>query len=153
MTKNAMIVALVVLLLIAIFPGASLAEGDESYFSMLEGYVDLYNSNLDTIPGIVKRLFSNERVNFHIALAEGEEIIGVSTSGTCEITEFVEGALENPTLRVYIEEETIDDLMADPSKEKALAAINSLKIEGVGFFNKLKVAFVNLMRTVSGWFM
>jgi hypothetical protein len=155
MNKKVMTAALVVFLLIAIFPGASLAqqEASGSYFAELEGYVDLYNSNLASIPGIVKRLFSNERINFHIALSEGEEIIGVSTSETCEILEFVDGALETPTLRVYIEGEIIDDLMANPSQEKALAAINSIKIEGVGFFNKLKVAFVNLIRTVSNWFM
>lgn len=156
MNKKIMTAILMVVLLIAIFPGASLAQQEEaagSYFAELEGYVDLYNSNLDNIPGIVKRLFSNERINFHIALSEGEEIIGVSTSKTCEIMEFVEGALETPTLRVYIEGEIIDDVRANPTQEKALAAINSVRIEGVGFFNKLKVAFVNLVRTVFSWFM
>jgi hypothetical protein len=140
---------LAVLLLSALLPAGACAE---TYYEQTVGYVDLYNENLESIPGLVKRLFASERINFHIALAEGEEIIGVATSGSCEILEFQEGGLENPTLLVYIKAETIEGIKADPSQEKVLAALKELRIEGVGLVKKLKVAFLNLVRMVAGWF-
>ena len=144
----------VLLVLAAVLPAAGLAQEDPNgYFEELEGYVDLYNANLESIPGVVKRLFANERINFYISLADGEEIIGVVTSGGCEILEFKEGEVENPTLLAYVDGEKIAEALASPSQEKALEVVNSIRIEGVGFMKKVKVAFLNLVRTVAGWFL
>lgn len=125
-----------------------------SYYQRLAGYVDLYNKGSAVIPGIIKWVFANERINFHIDLSgQGEEIIGVVTSENGDaILEFIAGELEQPTMRVYAKAETIDYLEANPSIGAALEAVGNLRIEGVGFSNTVKVFLLNAVLTVMSWF-
>ncbi len=143
---------ILVILVMIMHTGVLAQEKSGSYYLELEEYVETYNSNLGSIPGIVKRLFANENINFYISFDQGEEVIGVATSGSCEILTFQAEELGNPTLLAYIDGAMIDAALAEGTQEKALEAVNSIKLEGVGFMKKMKVAFLNLMLKVVSWF-
>ena len=127
-----------------------LAQSD--FYDSLEGYVAAYNENLDKVPGLAKRMFANERINFYIATGNGEEIIGVATDAECAILEFVSGEIENPTIRAYIDGDVIQDLMDDFSISKALSALRGIRLEGVGFAKVIKVFFLNIVKSLAGLF-
>lgn len=117
----------------------------DSYFGQIHDYVDLYNENIEVIPGVLKTFFSNERINFYIEFPGNEtEVIGVVSTGDAAISKFVSGGIEDPTLKFYIESKTIDSLIADPSTEAFFDAIEGIKKEGVGFGKKVKVIFINM---------
>ena len=145
------------LLLFLLIPLTTMAQDQDMksavYYDILSEYVGLYNDNLDEIPGVIKRIFAKERIIVYIARDSEDEAIGVATSKDTEIIEFVQGELTEPTMLVYINGDTIDSLIANPSQGAAVEALNELKIEGVGFFKKIKVAFLNILISVSGWFL
>ncbi|UNC91463.1 hypothetical protein [Candidatus Contubernalis alkaliaceticus] len=117
----------------------------DSYYNQINGYVDLYNENIDLIPGVIKTFFSNERINFYIEYSGDQtEVIGVVSSGDAAISKFVSGGIEDSTLKFYIESEVIDSVIAAPSTEAFFDAIEGIKKEGVGFSKKIKVIFINI---------
>ena len=117
----------------------------ESYHEQIDGYVDLYNENLDVIPGVLKTFFSNERINFYIEFPGDEtEVIGVVTTKDAAISKFASGGIVDPTLMFYIESETIDSLIADPSTDAFFDALEGIEKEGVGFGKMVKVIFIDI---------
>ncbi len=150
MQKKLLSVLLVVLLLIGLIQVPVWAAGE--YFASLEGYVSDYNENLDKVPSLAKRMFANERVNFHIKIGDEEEIIGVATDAECRVDEFVEGEIDDPTIRAYIDGAVIDDLKSDFSVSRALDALKGIRLQGVGFGKVVKVFFLNIAKALAGLF-
>ncbi|MEW5785684.1 MAG: hypothetical protein AB1767_11540 [Bacillota bacterium] len=126
----------------------------ESVFTLLEPHVATYNENIDSVPDAVKSMFDDERINFHIDLGDDtEEVIGVVTSkDACEVTEFVAGGLDDPTLRVYITMADIERHIADPQGDEILDTVLNLKLEGVGFLNQAKVFLFGVVQKIARWF-
>ena len=155
MNKNLIKVALtLILLVVSLIPSNIKCQerAENLYYSILEEYVDLHNNNLEAIPGIIKRIFANERVIFNIYNDFGDEVIGVVTSSDLEILKYVNENLEDPTMLIFIEGSLIDSLLANPSAGAVIEALNEIEIEGVGFFNKVKVFFIKILIGISGWF-
>lgn len=144
------LVALLTMIVLALPAGAS-----PPIFELIEPHINLYNENIDQIPAPVKRLFQNERINLHIILEDGtEEIIGIATSKKeCEIIEFTDGALNKPTLRVYIDWAKIERLLSEPDQSEIINTVLNLRIEGVGLFKQLKVFFFHLFQRIAGGFL
>ncbi len=143
------ILILVSLLLMVIQVPVS-AAGE--YYTSLEGYVSDYNENLDKVPSLAKRMFANERVNFHIKMDDEEEIIGVATDSECAIDEFVDVEIDDPTIRAYIDGAVIDDLKDDFSVSRALEALKGIRLQGVGLGKVIKVFFLNIAKALAGLF-
>lgn len=115
----------------------------------LEKKVDKYNENVGKVPAIFKKIFANQRVNSYISMNDGSElIIGVvidNNMNNMRIIEFTKGGIKNPTLIVRTDEKTVNDIMNSDSPGKdAVKALEdgSIKIEAVGFVNKIKFVFV-----------
>jgi hypothetical protein len=143
-------ILLVVILLLSAIQFPVFAAGE--YFASLEGYVSEYNENLDKVPSLAKRMFANERVNFHIKIGDEEEIIGVVTDAECAVEEFVDGEIDDPTIRAYIDGAVIDDLKDDFSVSRALEALKGIRLQGVGFGKVVKVFFLNIAKALAGLF-
>ena len=149
MNRKVCSILLIVVLLLGI-PWPVMAQGE--FFNSLEGYVSDYNENLDSVPGLAKRMFANERVNFYIQKDGEEEIIGVATDHECAILEFVSGEIDEPTMRAYIDGHVIYELMDDFSVNRALEALQGIRLEGVGFAKTIKVFFLNIVKSLAGLF-
>jgi len=146
---------LMVIALITIFSvAASVAVGTSAepvaLFELLEPYVAQYNDYIANIPDLVKQLFDGERINLYINLVDGgEEVIGVAIAqGDSAITEFVAGGLDDPTLRVYIDEAVIREHLANPVQEEILNTLFNLRIEGVGLSNQIEVFVFSLVQRI-----
>lgn len=155
---KAVAIGLTVILIMGVLATWAAAEGNSeqpaSYFEMLDPYVASYNENISSIPDLAKRAFDGERINVHIALAEGEEeVIGVATSkGECAITEFSAGGLDKPTLRVYIEGSVIESHISNPVQDEIVDTVLNLKVEGVGLVNQAKVFVFGLFQKIARMF-
>jgi hypothetical protein len=147
--KFVCIAILMIMLLIGL---QAVVMAQNEFFYRLEAYVPLYNENLESVPDLAKRMFVNERINFHIADGAGEEIVGVATDAQGAILEMTSGGIDNPTIRAFIDSDVIRGLEADFSTERALAALREIRLEGVGFAKTIKVFFLNIARTLTGLF-
>ncbi len=152
-TRNILSFFLVFLCVTALFSATATAQASPTYYQKLSAYVNSYNAYAEKIPGAIKMLFGKERINIHIALpGGGEETLGVVFSaGGKKIESFESGALEKPTLRVYVDGTAIDGVLQNPSMDAALEVIAGMKIEGVGLLKKAKVLLFNLASTVLSW--
>ena len=132
-------IALLLLISLVVFSSADL-------YKDLEKKVDKYNENVGKVPAIFKKIFANQRVNAYISMNDGSElIIGVVIGNNMRITEFTKGGIKNPTLIVRTDEKTVNDIMNSDSPGKdAVKALEDgrIKIEAVGFVNKIKFVFV-----------
>ena len=146
------LIAVITLLVLILIPlSGALAEG--TYYDKLSDKVELYNSNLDKIPAPAKSIIGNARINLHIATDSDTEIIGiVSTSNTATISEFVQGGIDKPTMNAYIDGKVIDEALENPSMDSALKALGSLKTEGIGFINRIKSTFINIIGRITSLF-
>jgi len=145
-----MAIALITIILVAANVAVGTSAEPTALFESLEPYVANYNDYIANIPGLVKQLFDGERINLHINLVDGgEEVIGIAISpDDSAITEFVAGGLDDPTLRVYIDEAVIQGHLANPVQEEILDTLLKLRIEGVGLFNQIKVFVFSLVQRV-----
>lgn len=75
--------------------------------SDLDMIKEQFNLNLDQVPRFVKSMFGNERMNIFINTGEGErEFYVVTKKGS--ILELKEGSLDDPSLDMWSDQETID---------------------------------------------
>lgn len=124
-------------------------------FEILKGSVESYNKNLDKVPGAVKTIFGNERIDWSIALKDGTLRIGVLTKDGA-VVEFKEGGISEPTIKLHSSEAAIRRILEsqDPLEEyqKALNS-NEVSYEGVGAVKKVKLFFVGLAGKILGRFL
>lgn len=122
-------------------------EGLSLYFE-LKPYVETYNQKIGEVPNFLKMLFRNARINVYI---DDKETLGIITKND-KITKFVQGEIENPTMKMYTDPETIYKVMEDPSF--ALEALNEGKIryKGVGITNQVKVIIISFGIKIFNWF-
>lgn len=69
-----------------------------------------YNGNLGKVPWVVKQIIGNERINVYLTLNNKEVITVSGTTQNAKIISAQVGAIENPTLNIYITEQTINRL-------------------------------------------
>ena len=136
---------LLFLLLCSSFSLASLqAEVDELSVEV-EGQV---------LEGPLATLFGNQRVNIHITLDNGEQmILGLVTKKNV-VQSLQAQAVEKPTLKIFATEAAVARIQSsdDPGTELLTAFDNEeVTYQAIGFFNKIKFAtisvFVNIIRT------
>ena len=124
-------------------------------YQELKEQVDLYNQNVDKIPGFIRTIFGNERIEAHINDGK-EEVIGIVTKDAIVI-EFKEGGIENPTLKVYTDKETIYKVIKqknpDSAIQVALKALDEGKIryEAVGVVTQIKTTIFTILIKIFDW--
>jgi len=108
---------------------------------------DIYNENLDEVPGIVKKLFGTERINLYITTIDrSKEVYGVQMQDA-KIIEFQEGEISKPTMNLYATEDSIRDIMDSDDPVSAFQeafAKGEITYKGVGIMNKVKLGVVTV---------
>lgn len=106
------------------------------------------------LPDYVAALFGDEVANIHIETANGEIVYGLVTSDGV-ITEFRESALDDPTVNIYSDQQTIDDIQnsENPLLELQVALDEDrITYQAVGVMNRIRWGFSNLISRVASWF-
>ncbi|MDQ7793939.1 MAG: hypothetical protein RDU89_05935 [bacterium] len=119
--------------------GPLLAGSPGNYGQELAEYVSYYHDNLDRLPLTLRLMLAGHRVNGHIDTGEGVVVIGLTTSPDARIARITAGGVHRPTVNIYLPSPAVDGLLADPSPETVLAAMQALRMEGVGLANWVKV--------------
>ncbi len=108
----------------------------------LEKLVEAYNQNLEKVPGFVKNIFGNERINLYI---DGEIFVGLSGKKG-EIVEYEKGGIIKPTMNIYTTGDTIDKLIDGNTTLLDAVKDKSINYEGVGFFGKIKFGVIKIFQ-------
>ncbi len=121
---------------------------EKTLFELLKEYVPVYNENAENLPGFLKRIAGNERIDLEIALENGSTLnIGIATEGGY-ITEFSEGGIPEPTMRAWTSEDVARRIIS--SEDPVSTGANALKMgeirySGVGFVRTLRVFAVKVV--------
>jgi hypothetical protein len=118
------------------------------YISNPEKAADSYNENIGQVPGFIKTMFGNERINAALTLDNGSiESFGIITEKG-KITHIQEGFIDNPSLFVKTDETVINGLIKSDNQLAYLRnAINTKAIEyrAVKIKTKVKIAAANFL--------
>lgn len=118
-------------------------EIDLSTFD-LDELVKTYNQNLEKVPGFVKSIFGNEKIDVYI---DGEKFVGlVGQNG--EITEYKKGGVDKPTMKIYTTSEAIGHLIEGEKTLLDAVKDKSIQYEGVGFVSKIKFGFIKIFQGI-----
>ncbi|NJE25415.1 hypothetical protein E3E22_02000 [Thermococcus sp. MV5] len=124
------------------------AVEEQTLFDLLRGYVPIYNENADNLPGFIKRIVGDERIDLEIALENGSVLnIGIVTEDG-RIVEFSKGKISKPTMRVWTSEDVARRIIN--SEDPVSTGVNALKMgeirySGVGFKRTLRVFAVKIL--------
>lgn len=107
------------------------------------------------IPEPFGSLFNNEKINFHLKLNNGKELIfGVDIIDK-KLNKVQAGEFTNPSLRVFVDESTLIQLQTSknplPDLKKAYDD-GKISYKGVGVYNKLKFTILSTFMKVSPLF-
>lgn len=111
-----------------------------------------YNNNLDKIPWIVKQIIGNEKINFYLTLNTGEIITLSGTTKSAKIIQAQIGALENPTLNIYITENTINRLKNKQVTIQKAIDTEEIRYESQRIRTSVKSWFGRRLLTIASWF-
>lgn len=102
------------------------------------------------LPDSIGKIFGNQDININIE----NLIIGVKIEDN-KITEIIETGLDNPTMNLYADLSTIEEILESENREaKFFELLNNDQItySGVGIKNKLKLSFLSIGLWVYSWF-
>lgn len=106
-----------------------------NFFDELNLVFEVYTQNLQQLPEPFKTMFSNERINWYLLLADGTPMKVSSVLENGAVVSFQRGELTDPTLEVYTYENTIRRIgnADDPfGAIQNATSSNQLFYEGVG---------------------
>jgi len=115
--------------------------------SFLEEVQQSYNSQRGNAPEFLLNLFGNERMNIYI---DDIALHAIMIDG--EMTDVGTGELEDNTLNVYTDEETVTALMKEEIGMKEALDSKKITYEGDGFGSTVKFGFVKVIYKVYSWF-
>lgn len=149
--RSLIIIGMFVLPLVMFPIGTVTAQECTLETAELESLVDVYNQNVDTVPGIVRGQLSDQRIDLRIDTADGERRFAVTTDADARITQLDETVANDPTLRVETDESTLCDITTNEDPTAAFAQAyedGSIKLSGVGIVNSVKVGAVKVVASV-----
>ncbi len=158
MNKNVILTKLLTLLVLilgmmTIVVSPANAAG-EDLFNTLNASVDIYNNNLDQVPGIVKYLVGNEETYVTVDMNNGDklEIKMVMKEGKITQFEKIIGFDESATVRVSTSEKDVIELMTstDPI-DTFMKAMDkgAIKIEGAGIVMYAVIKSLGILMGIS----
>ena len=115
--------------------------------NFLEDIQKNYNAQRGDAPEFLSNLFGNERMNIYI-----DEIVlnVVMVDGT--MLDVGTGELDDPTMNVYTDEETVTALTKEELSMKDALDSKKITYEGVGFGSSVKFGFVKVAYKIYSWF-
>jgi hypothetical protein len=134
------------LLLLLPFAAADFMEDLQSQQQSLVG---------QKLPGPAGVLFKNERINLHVTLSDGNELVfGIVTEKKI-VKQFQMSVIDNPTVNVYTTEETIKKIESSENPLDAFKeALDDKKVtyEAIGFGKKMKFGITKFFVKIASWF-
>lgn len=112
---------------------------------------DDYNNNLDEMPGIVKSLVGNERINAYLDTTNQQIIIGVITEDA-RILELKLNGIEDPTLNIYVSENTIQKLENKEITIQQALDSGEIRLESQRIRTSIKIWFTETTLGIINWF-
>ncbi|MDY6774117.1 MAG: hypothetical protein SVS85_02855 [Candidatus Nanohaloarchaea archaeon] len=149
-------VALFLCLLLLSGTAGAVAYGNSTTQKVMENparYVELYNQNVDKVPGVLRSLVSGERINLHLDTGNGNVTVGVVMDDG-RIGKVEEGGIKNPTLKIYTDIGTTEAILdAERPAEKALEAYKSgeIRYRTTNMGTTIKMAVVSFFSQVFGF--
>ena len=125
----------------------ALLSGSDLFALMVEKK-DWYNNNTHLVPGFVKSLAGNARINLDIGMKDGSVMKVFIVTENGYITEFDKGSLNDPTAKAKTSEEVVRKIIAsdDPVQEVQNAMKSGeISYSGVGFVESMKVEIVKVI--------
>jgi hypothetical protein len=99
-----------------------------------------YNSNLASVPWIIKTIIGSERINFYLT-AESEQIIFGAIMKKARILELKKEKITHPTLNVYVSEETINKIINKELTLQQALDTKEIRIESQRIRTSIKLWF------------
>ena len=105
------------------------------------------------LPGPLATLLGNERINVHVQLQnEGKIVVAIVTEND-KLTRLDFNTLEDPSLDVYVDDKTLDDIQKSNnplSKLQTALDDGKLTYKAVGFWNKIKFSAISMFVKITG---
>ncbi|MEF8880613.1 MAG: hypothetical protein V5A72_02165, partial [Candidatus Nanohaloarchaea archaeon] len=124
----------------------SLKQTDE-----MEKNLDAINQQVDkTLPGPLKSLILGDRVNFQV----DNTTLGIKSNETA-ITGFEQGGVEDPTLEITMQENTIEEVLQSNNTMQSFSQAydgEGIQVEAYSFRNKVVFGAVNIANKAYGFF-
>ncbi|MFC7069924.1 hypothetical protein [Halobaculum lipolyticum] len=137
--KSVAVAALVVcsMLAVPVAPVAAQSQTDSCTVDVdgMQTVVDAYNDNRGELPGPVRSQLAGERVNVVVTSPDGDVEYSAVTDSTAAVTQFSEGLVDDPTIRVETDESTVCEAL--DSQNPVAAAVDAYRngditVDGVG---------------------
>ncbi len=135
-----------IFLVILSSPVLVFAQDIDEYLENHDKLIEDYNKNIDSVPKILKKLFGDERIKIYLGHFESTRTFSAETRNA-RLISFKEEEIENPTLVVYVNKETLDSIINSENPAASLtSALDSgeIKYEAVGIKTKIKLFFTSL---------
>lgn len=87
--------------------------------SELEEFKEVYNNQTDQVPGFVGKIVGGERVNMKLEVNGSNETLGVAFN-ELKIENISKSGVEDPTMEVWTDQETISSVIESESKYEAI---------------------------------
>lgn len=111
-----------------------------------------YNANLDKVPGMVKKIIGNEKINLHFTpLAGSERTIAIRTK-KAKIIEIGEIPYGKPTLNIYLTEKTVNRLKNKEITIEQAIRTKEITYKARRFRTKIKSGIFKFGLKIKGWF-
>lgn len=148
------IAALVVLSALALPAGPASAQECRLDPAALDPLVEVYNRNVDQVPGIARGQLSGQQVDLRVETPDGDRQFAVATADDGRITSFEDGAAADPTLRVETSESALCEVVAAEDPAAAFADAydsGSIDVSGVGVVKGVVVGAVKVGVGIAKW--
>lgn len=122
-----------VLVIAALLPSLAAGQSVQELYSDAQGF--LGEAEGREVPEPLDQIFVNERINVHV---EDTDIVVGAVIEDGEVTEVMDGALEDPTVNVYVTKEGIQGVASGEMSYRELIRQGHIRIVGVGPFNAVK---------------
>lgn len=117
----------------------------------MEQNLDTINKQVDqNLPGPLKSLVLGDKVNFQV----DNTTLGIKSNETA-ITGFEQGGVEDPTLEIKMEEETIEDVLQSNNTMQSFSQAyngDGIQVKAYSFRNKVIFGAVNIANKAYGFF-
>lgn len=123
-------------------------------YDFLESNVEYVNDNIDQVPGFIRTVFGDERINAAVEL-KNETNMSVSViTDDARITSFEKGKLDDATMDLWVSETTIEEVLdsSDPA-EHVMDAIDdgSIRYETHNIASSVKMGLAKGLMSMYSW--
>lgn len=146
-------VLVILLLLTGVSAGAQVSVTESGELENVDELIADYNGNYaQQLPGLVRSIIANQRINVEISSDTETITYGVVFQGV-QVTDWAEGGVNDPTLTVTTSVTTIEAIgQAENPRQRAVQAFKTGEIQyrAVGVWNQLKFGVLSALIKIFG---